>query len=139
MWDDSVTARTSILAGGVSGRLALGGLIVVGAVVGANLRYAVGALLPGLGGTLAANVAGSLGLGVLLYEARFAGRLSRETRVLLGTGLLSSFTTYSTFVVDAATAAPVRALGYVAATYVLGFTGVLVGREIARRLPGGGG
>lgn len=112
-------------------------LIAVGAFVGANLRFAVGAWLPGLAGTLVANVAGSAALGLLLYEATFAGRLSRETRLFLGTGLLSSFTTYSTFVVDAVTTSPALALGYVAATYALGFAGVLVGREVARRLAGG--
>ena len=112
-------------------------LIAAGAFAGANLRYALGLQLPGLVGTLAANVFGSVALGVLLYEATFAGRLSRETRLLLGTGLLSSFTTYSTFVVDAVTAAPVTALWYVLATYGLGLVGVLVGRAIARRLAGG--
>lgn len=126
--------------GGLRSRLSTAGvplLIVVGAFVGANLRYALGGALPGLIGTLVANVAGSLALGVLLYEATFAGRLSRETRLLLGTGLLSSFTTYSTFVVEAVTAAPALALAYVVGTYALGFAGVLVGREIARRLAGG--
>ena len=137
MSDDPTTARTTFPDGHVLGRLWIPALVVVGAVVGANLRYGLGAQLPGLAGTLVANAVGSLALGVLLYEARFAGRLSRETRVLLGTGLLSSFTTYSTFVVDAVTTAPVRALGYVVATYALGFAGVLAGREIARRLAGG--
>jgi len=112
-------------------------LIAVGAFVGANLRYAVGLQLPGLAGTLAANVLGSVALGLLLYRATFAGRLSQEARLLAGTGLLSSFTTYSTFVLDAVGAAPALALGYVVATYALGFAGVLVGREVARRLSGG--
>lgn len=113
-------------------------LIAVGAFAGANLRYVVGLQLPGLAGTLAVNVAGSLALGVLLYRGAFAGGLSRETRLLVGTGLLSSLTTYSTFVLDAVTAAPALAVGYVVATYALGFVGVLVGREIAIRLAGGG-
>lgn len=112
-------------------------LIAAGAFAGANLRYAVGVSLPGLAGTLVANVLGSVALGVLLYRGRFVGRLSQEVRLLAGTGLLSSFTTYSTFVLDALGAAPAAALGYVAATYGLGFAGVLVGREVARRLSGG--
>lgn len=112
-------------------------MIAVGGFVGANLRHAVGLQLPGLAGTIAANVLGSAALGVLLYEATFAGRLSREARLLLGTGLLSSFTTYSTFVVDAVTTAPGLALAYVLATYALGFVGVLAGRETVRRLAGG--
>lgn len=128
------------LAGRLDAGLAAVGaplLIATGAFVGANLRHALGAAVPGVAGTLAANVLGSAALGVLLYEARFGGRLSRESRLLLGTGLLSSFTTYSTFVVEAVTAGPALALGYVVATYALGFAGVLVGREVARRLPGG--
>ena len=112
-------------------------LVALGAFVGANLRHAVGLGLPGLAGTLAVNALGSVALGVLLYEARFAGRLSRETRLLLGTGLLSSFTTYSTFVLDAVTATPAIALGYVAASYALGFAGMLLGRWIARARAGG--
>ena len=102
-------------------------LIAVGAFAGANLRYAVGLQLPGPAGTLAANVLGSVALGVLLYRGRFVGRLSQEVRLLAGTGLLSSFTTYSTFVLDAVEAAPALALGYVPRTYVLAFAGVLVG------------
>ena len=112
-------------------------LIAVGAFAGANLRYAVGLQLPGLAGTLAANVLGSVALGLLLYRGRFVGRLSQEVRLLAGTGLLSSFTTYSTFVLDAVGAAPALALGYLVSTYALGFVGVLVGREVARRLSGG--
>lgn len=112
-------------------------LIAVGAFAGANLRYAVGLQLPGLAVTLAANVLGSVTLGLLLYGAAFAGRLSRRTRLLAGTGLLSSFTTYSAFALDVVTASPGLALGYVLATYALGFAGVLLGREVARRLAGG--
>ena len=112
-------------------------LIAVGAFVGANLRFAVGASLPGLAGTLAANVAGSVALGLLLYRGTFAGRLSQKTRLLVGTGALSSFTTYSTFLLDAVGAEPLVALMYVVTTYALGFAGVVVGREIARSLAGG--
>jgi len=112
-------------------------LVAAGAFAGANLRHVVGIGLGGPVGTLAANALGSVLLGVLLYEAHFAGRLSRETRLLLGTGLLSSFTTYSTFVLDAVTATPAVAVGYVLASYGLGFAGVLLGRWIARRWAGG--
>ena len=111
-------------------------LIAAGAFAGANLRHVLGAELVGLWGTLAANALGSVLLGVLLYEARFAGRLSRETRLLVGTGLLSSFTTYSTFVLEAVTATPLVGLGYVVLSYGLGLTGVLLGRWIARTAVG---
>ncbi|MFB6170899.1 MAG: fluoride efflux transporter CrcB [Haloarculaceae archaeon] len=112
-------------------------LIAVGGFVGANLRYAVAQVVPGLGGTLLANVSGSVVLGFLLYEALYTGVLAERTRVVLGTGFLSSFTTYSTFVVQSVQAGPVLFVGNVAATYALGFAGVLVGRRLARSLDGG--
>lgn len=111
-------------------------LIAVGAFAGAGLRHAVGVSLVGLEGTLAANVLGCALLGALLSEAAAARGVSRGTRLLLGTGLVSSFTTYSTFALDAATAAPSLALAYVAASYGLGMGGVLVGRRLAERWAG---
>jgi CrcB protein len=70
--------------------------------------------------------------------------LSGRARLLVGSGFLSSFTTYSTFVVETVQSAPLVALGYVTASYGLGFAGVLVGRTLAVRLdatsrPGVGG
>jgi len=110
-------------------------LIAVGGFVGAALRHAVAVALPAgtlPWGTLAANVLGSFALGVLLYEKRLTGALSAETRLVVGTGFLSSFTTYSTFAVETATLAPPLAAANVAANYALGFAAVLCGRWIAR-------
>lgn len=134
MSDEHPRANAARLVRSVLGPPAL---IAVGAFAGANLRHVVSVGLPGPAGTLVANVAGSVALGVLLYRGTFAGRLSRRTRLMAGTGLLSSFTTYSTFVMDAVAARPTVALGYVLATYALGFAGVLVGREVARFSTGG--
>jgi CrcB protein len=119
-------------------------LVGIGGFAGSNLRYFVDRLEPGLAGTLAVNVLGSLALGFLLYEAVHAGMLSGRARLLVGSGLLSSFTTYSTFVVETVQSAPLVALGYVTASYGLGFAGVLVGRSLALRVdaaswPGAGG
>jgi CrcB protein len=110
-------------------------LIAVGGFVGAALRHAVSVTLPAATfpwGTLAANVLGSFALGVLLYENRLVGALSAETRLVVGTGFLSSFTTYSTFAVETATLAPPLAVANVAANYALGFAAVLCGRWVAR-------
>lgn len=109
-------------------------LVAVGGFVGAALRHAVGVALPGgfPWGTLAVNVAGSFALGVVLYEARLAGRLGSETRLLLGTGFLSSFTTYSTFAAQTAALSPSLAAANVGANYALGFAAVLVGRAVVR-------
>ncbi len=77
-------------------------VIGLGAAVGANLRHIisnwngleVGAGVPW--GTLAANVSGSFLLGLFLGLAqRF--HLSQRWRLLIGTGLLGGYTTYSMF------------------------------------------
>jgi len=110
-------------------------LIAVGGFVGAVARHALAVALPAATlpwGTLAANVGGAFALGVLLYEARLAGVLSAETRLVVGTGFLSSFTTYSTFAVETAGLAPGLAAANVAANYVLGFAAVVCGRWVAR-------
>lgn len=109
-------------------------LVAVGGFAGANLRFLVGGAVAGLGGTLAVNVLGSFLLGFLVYEAELAGVLSRRSRVVLATGFLSSFTTYSTFALEAATAVPAVAVAYVAGSYALGFAGVLAGRVVAGRV-----
>jgi len=107
-------------------------LVAIGGFAGSNLRYFVGLLLPGLGGTLVVNVLGSFVLGFLLYEAIHAGLISERTHVVVGTGFLSSFTTYSTFAVQSVQSAPGVLLGNVVVTYALGFGGVLVGRSLAQ-------
>jgi CrcB protein len=111
-------------------------LVAIGGFVGANGRFLVSELVAGPAGTLAVNVAGSVLLGFLLYQSIFAGRLSRETRLVVGTGVLSSFTTYSTFAVESIQLGAVGGLGYVVASYALGILGVLLGREAARRTGG---
>ena len=109
-------------------------LIAVGGFVGAALRYAVSNALPGgfPWGTLAVNVLGSFALAIVLYEAHLADLLSAETRLILGTGLLSSFTTYSTFAVETAALDPTLAVANVLANYVLAFLAVLAGRAVTR-------
>lgn len=99
-------------------------LIAVGGFAGSNLRYFVELTVsPSLGATLFVNAVGSFALGVLLYEGLRAGEFSEQATLVFGTGFLSSFTTYSTFVLDAWTT-PDVALAYIAASYVLGFGAV---------------
>jgi len=109
-------------------------LIAIGGFAGSNLRYFTGSLLPGLQGTLLVNALGSFALGFILYETIYSGVLANETRAVVSTGFLSSFTTYSTFALQSAQAAPVWLILNVIANYALGFTGVLVGRSLARRV-----
>ena len=106
-------------------------LVAVGGILGANLRHAAGVvtgetLVP----TLAANAVGSFALGLLLFDARADDVLTKRLRYVFGTGLLASFTTYSTFVADIALTAPVLAVVYVGASYAAGFGGVLASRRV---------
>jgi CrcB protein len=108
-------------------------LVAVGGFLGAVSRYgvglAVGAVAPAAVGTLAVNVLGSFALGALVVVA------SRpRTQLLVGTGFLSSFTTYSTFAVETADMAPPWAAANVAGTYALGVLAALAGRRVGDRL-----
>nr|WP_272919823.1 fluoride efflux transporter CrcB [Streptomyces sp. SID5468] len=77
-------------------------LVIVGAMVGAPLRYLTDrtvqsrhdSLFPW--GTFTVNMAGCLVLG-LLTGAAAAGAASSHLQLLLGTGLCGALTTYSTF------------------------------------------
>ena len=109
-------------------------LIALGGFAGASVRYATDLVLPARSATLAANVVGSALLGFVLYEEALVGAFSRQLRVALGTGFLSSLTTYSTFAVQTATAAPTVAALNVVGNYALGFLGVVLGRWTALRV-----
>lgn len=118
-------------------RLEVLALIGIGGFAGSNLRYFVGFIAPGIPGTLLVNTLGSFALGFLLYEAIYSGLLAEQTLIVAGTGFLSSFTTYSTFALESLQASPLLLVGNVLATYMLGFTGVLAGRALARIVDGG--
>lgn len=109
-------------------------VIALGGFLGAVSRHALAVGLPELfpWGTLVANVLGTFLLGLVLYDERLADSISPETRVLLGTGFCSSFTTYSTFAAETVLLSPPLALANVLVTYVLGFAAVLLGRFLAR-------
>jgi len=82
------------------GRLAL---ISLGGALGTAARYLLSVwLLRALGpafpyGTLAVNVIGSFLLGVIMQAGLDTTLLSPTARVVLGTGVMGGFTTYSTF------------------------------------------
>jgi len=122
-------------------------LVAVGGFLGAVARYATDAVTsglvasasPGAGppildgtvtgvGTLTANVAGSFALGVLLTRTS-----SERTRLLVGTGALSSFTTYSTFVSDAVALGTSAGAWYVAASYATGLAAAALGLAVGGR------
>lgn len=109
-------------------------LIAMGGALGANMRYFVSTVVPGLGGTLIANVLGCFFLGFLIYEAKYTSLIAERSLVVFGTGFLSSFTTYSTFALESVQAPLLFGVANVAASYALGFTAVLIGRSAAARI-----
>ena len=107
-------------------------LVAVGGFAGAVSRHAVSVALPAgfPWGTLAVNVAGAFALGVIVYRTRLRGRLSDRTRLVVSTGFVSSFTTYSTFATETVSLATTLAVLNVAANYALGFAAVLLARGV---------
>ena len=112
-------------------------LIAIGGFAGANLRFFALGMFPDDLAIALVNIVGSTLLGIVVYEAQYTGIVDRQSRLVFTTGFLSSLTTYSGFAMGIADAETVwLALAIVGVNYVLGFTGVLVGREVARRIGG---
>lgn len=110
-------------------------LVAAGGTVGTAARLGLGLALPDAGGVpvavLVANVVGALLIGVL--AARIPA--STDLRLLLGTGVLGGFTTYSAFMtgsVELWADAPALAFAYAAGSLVLGLGAAALGLRIAR-------
>ena len=115
-------------------------LVALGGAVGSVLRYVVAVqsvLWFGLHfpwGTLAVNVIGSAAIGVL-----GALPLPQEARLLLITGLLGGFTTFSAFSLETELLwrrAPWHAALYVALSLALGLAACALCYALARRVAG---
>ncbi|SOD95319.1 fluoride efflux transporter FluC [Blastococcus haudaquaticus] len=110
-------------------------LVVLGAAVGTPLRLLATRLAARSGdpalGTLAVNVAGSALLGVLLGLSD----VSPAVLALVGTGFCGALTTFSAFGADVVRILEERALGravgYLAATLVLGLGAAAAGYAVA--------
>jgi len=128
--------------------------VAAGGAVGGPARYGVDLLLgaePGRvpWGTLVANVVGAGLLGALVSASRRDARMSRPPPaagpahlvLLLGTGFLGAFTTFSTFLLQVLSMVgqhnPFLALGYllgsVAAGVAAGWVGLRLGTHLASR------
>lgn len=110
----------------------------VGGAVGTGGRALVSATAPPLAGVplavLVVNVVGAFLLGLLLARLDRAGAddgRRRDLRLLLGTGVLGGFTTYSALAADTAAlltdGRPGTAAAYAGGTLVLGLVAALAG------------
>lgn len=119
-------------------------LVMAGGAIGSAARFLVGrAALARLGpdfpyGTLAVNLIGGLGMGLLV------GVLARTNagdnwRLLLGVGVLGGFTTFSAFSLDVVTLIERGsigvALGYALASVVGAVLALFAGLSLVRVLP----
>jgi CrcB protein len=121
--------------------------VALGAAVGANLRYLLsGWVAQRLGsgfpyGTLLINVVGCLTIGALLTLAATRLTLSEPVRLLIVTGLLGGFTTFSSFGYETYALIGggdwLGAALYVAGSLALGLGAVFLGAAAVRLLAGG--
>ena len=86
-------------------------------------------------GTLVVNITGSLALGFVLRYALGSSTVSPEMRVLLTTGFLGGYTTFSAFSFETAALLEsgdhARATGYVLASVVVSLLGTFAGIALA--------
>lgn len=115
--------------------------IIAGAVAGAPLRYFIASQLNGdrgtfPAGTLLVNLTGCFAIGVLLGLAEERDFLTREARLLLVTGFLGSYTTFSAFGWEAYDLGradeALRAAAYVVVSVVVGIAATWAGAAITK-------
>ena len=123
-------------------------LIALGGALGTALRYGVGELAAAHAaedgwfpwGTFAANALGSLLLGVVFVALDGKELLGVDARLVVGTGMMGGFTTYSTFNLEALrffeSGHVGRGAAYMGATVTVCLLGGLAGLALARRLTG---
>lgn len=119
-------------------------LVAAGGAVGSVCRYLVGlATLRAFGpvfpwGTIAVNIAGSLAIGLLVELVARRFNASAELRLLLVTGFLGGFTTFSAFSLDFIAlyerGAMLAAGFYLSASVVLSIGAVIGGLHLGRAL-----
>ncbi|NPA04719.1 MAG: fluoride efflux transporter CrcB [Crenarchaeota archaeon] len=114
-------------------------LVGVGGFLGAVSRWILSKIVQdGLQfpiGTIVVNFLGCILLGFVLYSTIFYDVFTREQRLLIATGFAGSFTTFSTFSFEGfelwAEGLQLSAILYVAASLILGFIGIYIGRTLA--------
>jgi fluoride exporter len=144
--DDLRRPESSPFAGQAAGRFAAVLAVAAGGVVGGCARHGIAVLLPADSGgfpwaTFAANVAGSYSLALLLVLTVDLWTPRRHVRPFAAVGLLGSFTTFSTWMVEfdqlLVAGAPAVAAGYLGASVLAGVAatglGLVMGRGLAKR------
>jgi CrcB protein len=118
-------------------------IVFLGGGIGAALRHGVNLAAARFGlafpvGTLAVNVAGSFLMGVLVAYFALRGGIDQHVRLLLTTGLLGGFTTFSAFSLDAALMWEKGAIGqlalYAGGSVLLAVAGLFAGMAAVRVL-----
>jgi CrcB protein len=122
-------------------------LVAAGGVVGTAIRLGLGLAVPDTGGfpvaVFVANITGALLLGILATHPfrALSGAAAADLRLLLGTGALGGFTTYSAFTTRTVTLwadAPLLAVAYAVMSLALGVAAAALGARIGRSQPRGG-
>ncbi len=119
--------------------------VAIGGAAGSCLRYWVSLLLGPVSAahgfpwsTFAVNALGSLGLGMVFVLAEDRSWFGTDLRLLLGTGVMGGFTTYSAFNLESVGLMQNEAWGraalYMAGTFVIclvsGGVGLIIGRAL---------
>ena len=116
-------------------------LVFVGGGFGSVLRFIIGKYLnnPNNGipyGTFAANILGSLLIGIILGLAAKNNTLSQNQTLLLATGFCGGFTTFSTFAYENANflkSGDFTSFAiYTIASFVIGFLAVFLGLYLVK-------
>jgi fluoride exporter len=119
-------------------------LVAAGGAVGSVLRYLATIAASGLFGvgfpygTVLVNVTGSFAMGVLIEVIARRFEASEALRLLIATGVLGGYTTFSSFSLDTAAlwerGQHLLAVVYVAASLGLGVAALFCGLWLARSL-----
>ena len=113
--------------------------VFAGGFIGGILRHFAFSTLAKTTAMLTVNIVGSLLLGFILEAVVLSGRQTQHTkamRLLLGTGCMGAFTTYSTFIADVSSIIQAGHFGmalYLSlATVFVGLASALMGIVLAR-------
>jgi len=119
-------------------------IVALGGAVGASLRHLTSLMTlrwfgPGFPwGTLTVNIVGSFVMGVFIELLARKFDSSQELRLLVATGIMGGFTTFSAFSLDVAVmwerGATLTAAGYVLASVALSILALFAGLALVRGL-----